>query len=46
MQIIVGLCFTGIYFFVFRYLILKNDYKTPGRTDDDEEDKLLSLIHI
>ena len=42
MQIIVGLCFTGIYFFVFRYLILKNDYKTPGRTDDDEEDKLFS----
>ena len=42
MQIIVGLCFTAIYFFVFRYLILKNDYKTPGRTDDDEEDKLFS----
>jgi len=42
MQIIVGLCFTAIYFFVFRYLILHNDYKTPGRTDDDEDDKLYS----
>ena len=41
-QIIIGLCFTAIYFFVFRYLILKNDYKTPGRTNDDEEDKLYS----
>lgn len=39
-QIIIGLCFTAIYFFVFRYLILKLDCKTPGRTDDDEEDKL------
>ncbi len=36
-QIVVGLSFTAIYFFVFRYLILKNDYKTPGRTDEDEK---------
>jgi PTS system arbutin-like IIC component len=42
MQIVVGFCFTAIYFFVFRYLILKNDYKTPGRTDDDTEDKLFT----
>jgi PTS system arbutin-like IIC component len=42
MQICIGLCFTAIYFFVFRWLILRNDYKTPGRTDDDEEDKLFS----
>ena len=41
-QIIVGLCFTAIYFFVFRFLILHFDYKTPGRTDDDEDDKLYS----
>lgn len=39
-QIGVGLCFTAIYFFVFRYLILKFDFKTPGRTDDASEDKL------
>lgn len=41
-QILVGFCFTAIYFFVFRYLIQKNDYKTPGRTDDETEDKLYS----
>ncbi len=41
-QIAVGLCFTAIYFFVFRYLILRNDYKTPGRTDDDGEDRLFT----
>ena len=41
-QIGVGLCFTAIYFFVFRWLILLKDYKTPGRTDDDVEDKLFT----
>lgn len=33
----VGLIFTGIYFVVFRFLILKFDFKTPGREDDEEE---------
>ena len=42
MQIVVGLCFTAIYFVVFRTLILKFDYATPGRTADDVEDKLFS----
>lgn len=42
MQLAIGLCFTAIYFFVFRFLILKFDYKTPGRTDDDVEDKLFT----
>lgn len=39
-QIAIGLCFTAIYFFVFRYLILRFDFKTPGRTADASEDKL------
>ena len=34
--LVVGLIFTGIYFVVFRTLILKFDFKTPGREDDDE----------
>ena len=34
--LLVGLIFTGIYFVVFRYLILKFDLKTPGREDDEE----------
>ena len=42
MQILIGLCFTAIYFFTFRFMILKFDYATPGRTADDVEDKLFS----
>ncbi len=42
MQIAIGLCFTAIYFVVFRAMILKFDYETPGRTADDVEDKLFS----
>ena len=34
--LVVGLIFTGIYFVVFRFLILKFDFKTPGREDDEE----------
>ncbi|MGL5416466.1 MAG: alpha-glucoside-specific PTS transporter subunit IIBC [Clostridium sp.] len=41
-QIAVGLVFTGIYFVVFRFLILKFDFKTPGREDDEEETKLFT----
>ena len=37
--LVVGLVFTGIYFVVFRFLILKFDFKTPGREDDEEEIK-------
>lgn len=32
-QIIIGLSFTATYFFLFRFLILKFDIKTPGRGD-------------
>jgi len=39
-QIIIGLSFTAIYFFVFRYLILKFDLPTPGREVEGEETKL------
>ncbi|MGO1593583.1 MAG: N-acetylglucosamine-specific PTS transporter subunit IIBC [Ancrocorticia sp.] len=33
--IVMGLVWFVIYFFVFRFLILKLDLKTPGREDDD-----------
>ena len=36
----VGLLFSIVYFFVFRYMILKWDIKTPGREDDTEEVKM------
>jgi PTS system arbutin-like IIC component len=32
-QIVIGLCFTVIYYFTFRYLIIKFDAKIPGRGD-------------
>lgn len=35
-QILVGILFIGIYFAVFRTVILKFDIKTPGREDNEE----------
>ena len=42
MQIGVGLCFTVLYFLIFRFMILKFDFKTPGREEDGGETKLYS----
>ncbi|AOR24561.1 alpha-glucoside-specific PTS transporter subunit IIBC [Clostridium taeniosporum] len=40
-QIVIGIIFIAMYFFVFRFLILKFNFKTPGRTDNkDGEEKL------
>lgn len=36
----VGVCYFIVYFFFFRYMILKFDLKTPGREDDKDETKL------
>lgn len=36
LQILIGLVFSGIYFVIFRYLILKFNFKTPGREDAEE----------
>ncbi|MGM9539374.1 alpha-glucoside-specific PTS transporter subunit IIBC [Anaerovibrio sp.] len=33
-QIAIGLCFTAVWFAVFRFLIVKLDLKTPGRGDE------------
>ena len=35
--LIIGLVYVGIYFIVFRTLIIKFDYKTPGREDEESE---------
>ena len=40
MIIPVGIVYFIIYFFLFRYMIRKMDYVTPGREDDLEETKL------
>lgn len=42
MALVVGLVFTVIWFVVFRFLIVKIDFKTPGREDDDEQVKFRS----
>ncbi len=38
--VIVGLAYAVVYYFVFRFLITKFNFKTPGREADDEETKL------
>lgn len=41
-QFVIGIAFTIIYFFVFRFLILKLNLATPGREEDSEEVKFYS----
>lgn len=40
MIVLVGIFYFVIYFFLFRFMIRKLDYVTPGREDDLEETKL------
>lgn len=37
-----GIVYFFLYYFIFKFMILKFDFKTPGREDDDEETKLYS----
>ncbi|MDF2065573.1 N-acetylglucosamine-specific PTS transporter subunit IIBC [Bacillus sp. Cr_A10] len=37
MLVVQGLVFAVIYYFLFRFLIVKFDLKTPGREEDEEE---------
>lgn len=39
-QVIIGLIFSGIWFIVFRFLIKKFNFLTPGREEDSGEAKL------
>lgn len=41
-QVVLGIIFVFIWFFVFTFLIRKFDLKTPGREDDNEDVKLYS----
>ncbi|HAP20904.1 MAG TPA: PTS alpha-glucoside transporter subunit IIBC [Lachnospiraceae bacterium] len=43
--LVIGLVYTGIYFVVFRFLILKFNFKTPGR-EDTEETKFYSKVEF
>lgn len=40
LQVIVGLAFSMVWFLVFRFLILKFNFLTPGREEDGEDAKL------
>lgn len=40
MILIVGVCYAVIYYFLFSFMILKFNLKTPGRESDEEETKL------
>lgn len=39
-QIFIGISFTTIYYFVFKFAIEKFNFKTPGREEGEEETKL------
>ena len=39
---VVGVVYFALYYFIFKFLILKFNLKTPGREDDEEETKLYS----
>ena len=40
----IGLVFGVIYYVIFRVLITKFDFKTPGREDDDVSDEEMNLV--
>ena len=40
MVVLVGIIYFFVYFLLFRFLILKRNYITPGRESDEEETKL------
>nr|MBQ8253785.1 PTS transporter subunit EIIC [Lachnospiraceae bacterium] len=42
----VGIIYFFLYYFIFRYLILKLDLKTPGREDEDVELKLYTKADV
>lgn len=42
----VGIIYFFLYYFVFRFLIRKFDFKTPGRGEDDSETKLYTRADV
>ena len=44
--VIVGIFYFAVYYFLFRFLILKFNFKTPGREDDTEETKLYTRADV
>lgn len=46
MVIPIGIVYFFLYYLVFRFLIMKFDFKTPGREDDDTETKLYTRADV
>ncbi len=44
--VIIGILYFVVYYLVFRFLISKFDYKTPGREEDGEETKLYTRADV
>ena len=42
----VGIVYFILYYVIFRFMIRKFDFKTPGREDDDEETKLYTRADV
>ena len=42
----VGIIYFFLYYFVFKFMIKKFDFKTPGREDDDTETKLYTKADV
>ena len=42
----VGIIYFFLYYFIFRFMIRKFDFKTPGREDDDTETKLYTKADV
>ena len=42
----VGIIYFCLYYFIFKFLIKKFDFKTPGREDDDTETKLYTKADV
>ena len=42
----VGVIYFFLYYFIFKFLILKFNFKTPGREDDDVETKLYTKADV
>lgn len=42
----VGIVYFFLYYYIFRFLIQKFDFKTPGREDDDEETRLYGKADV
>ena len=42
----VGIAYFFLYYFIFRFMIKKYDFKTPGREEDDSETKLYTRADV